>query len=552
MNRSTPQVARMMMSSVSKTPDQQLRQAVHRCDWRVSHSVRAQGLHIGHGFRSISVRSVMNRLSLLGPFIAAAALATGAEGTKPPRNIVLFVADDHGLDAGCYGNPVLKTPAMDQLAREGTRFRNAFCTTASCSASRSVILTGLQNHATGHYGHSHAAHHFSTYSSAKSLPVILNERGYRTGRIGKYHVAPEPVYHFQTVLPASKGARHSVQMADDCRDFIADRSKPFFLYFCVVDPHRSGGVMKGHPLRPNPFGCDVEYPGMINRRYTGQEVVVPPFLPDSAECRAELALYYQAVSRVDEGLGRLVKVLKETGQYDHTLILYTSDNGIPWPAAKTTLYDSGMRLPLIVRSPDQKRRGVVSDAMISWVDFTPTILDAAGVGEVIAPPLMAGETEDGGPPKRAARKAPYKFHGRSFLPVLDQEKPDGWNEVYCSHQFHEITMYYPMRVLRTDRYKLILNIAHPLPYPFASDLHASATWQAALKAGPEGLYGNRRIKDYIQRPRYELYDLTQDPDELRNVAGNPAYKAVFDEMAAKLKAWQKQTRDPWFSKYEYE
>jgi len=446
----------------------------------------------------------------------------------------------------------VKTPALDQLARDGTRFRYAFCTSASCSASRSVILSGLQNHATGHYGHAHAEHHFSTFSSVQSLPVILTRHGYRTARIGKYHLAPEAVYHFDTALPSN--AWNPVGMANEAKAFIADKSKPFFLYFCTLTPHRSGGAIAGHPLKPNPFGNHIAYPEIKDVKYDETKLTVPPYLPDSPACRAELAQYYQAISRTDAGLARLVEILKETGQYDNTVILFGSDNGPPWPGAKTTLYEPGMRLPLVVRSPDQTKRGVVSDAMISWVDFTPTILDIAGVKEVMAPPLLKGDPEGGPNSQTSPKKKPlvkYQFHGRSFLPTLNGDKPPGWDVVYASHQFHEIQMYYPMRVIRTDRYKLILNIAHQLPYPFASDLYASATWQAFLKSGGS-LYGKRRLADYTYRPRYELYDLQNDPEELVDLADKPAHKKIFDEFAEKLKSYQQRTRDPWFSKYEYE
>ena len=469
-----------------------------------------------------------------------------------PRNVVLFIADDMGQDAGCYGNTEVKTPALDQLAREGTRYRFAFCTSSSCSASRSVILSGLQNHATGHYGHAHAQHHFSTFGSVQSLPVILTRHGYRTARIGKYHLAPEAVYHFDAALPGS--GWNSVGMANETKAFIADKSKPFFLYFCTLTPHRSGGALAGHPLKPNPFGNHVVYPEIKDVKYDETRLTVPPHLPDSPACRAELAQYYQAISRTDAGLARLIELLKEAGQYDNTVILFSSDNGKPWPGAKTTLYEPGMRLPLVVRSPDQTRRGVVSDAMISWVDFTPTILDIAGVKEVLAPALQRGDAEGGPGAQAPTRKKPlvkYQFHGRSFLPTFDGDKPPGWDVVFASHQFHEVQMYYPMRVIRTDRYKLILNIAHPLPYPFASDLYASATWQAILTNG-DSLYGNRRVADYVHRPRYELYDLQHDPEELVNLADKPELKNVFEDLAEKLKSHQQRTRDPWVSKYQYE
>jgi N-sulfoglucosamine sulfohydrolase len=113
-------------------------------------------------------------------------------------------------------------------------------------------------------------------------------------------------------------------------------------------------------------------------------------------------------------------------------------------------------------------------------------------------------------------------------------------------------MYYPMRVLRGRQYKLIFNLAHPLPFPFASDLEASATWRSIAKAGPEALYGKRRIKDFIQRPRYELYDLKADPDEVKNLADDPKHAAVLKQLQAKLKTFQENTGDPWVVKYRDE
>jgi N-sulfoglucosamine sulfohydrolase len=188
-----------------------------------------------------------------------------------------------------------------------------------------------------------------------------------------------------------------------------------------------------------------------------------------------------------------------------------------------------MNLPLIVRHPGQQSRGVVTDAMVTWADLMPTILDYAGVV----------------PPKGHA------LHGRSFLGVLQQEAPEGWDEICASHTFHEITMYYPMRVIRTDRYKYILNLAHPLPYPFASDLYASLTWQGVLRRGLDQ-YGKRSVDAYLHRPRHELYDLNADPHEIHNLADDPDHAGVLAKLQAKLKAWQIDTKDPWVVKYEYE
>lgn len=454
-----------------------------------------------------------------------------------PKNVVLFVVDDQGLDAGCYGNPVIQTPNLDQLSREGTRFTNAFCTTASCSASRSVILSGLQNHATGQYGHMHSYNNFHSHTHIHTLPVILSESGYRTASVGKYHVQPEAVYHFDQYLKGNQGgSRNPVSMANLSESFIRqDSDQPFFLYFCTSDPHRGGGYATDLPFGPNYFGNNQAYDGVTEVIYQPEDVIVPAFLPDTPECRAELAQYYQSVSRIDQGLGRLIEILKEANQYENTLILYLSDNGIAFPGAKTTLYDPGMNLPLIVRSPDQSERNLTTNAMVSWVDLTPTILDFAGIDQN----------------QKRANGTPFRFHGRSFLDHLSHPNPAGWDVVYASHTFHEITMYYPMRVIRTKRYKYILNLAHQLPYPFASDLHAAPTWQGIIKSGAKK-YGQRDVSAYLQRPRHELYNVEADPHEIINLADNPEFTKTLESLQSQLKTFQEETRDPWIVKYKYE
>ncbi len=449
---------------------------------------------------------------------------------KKRPNIVLIVSDDHGLEAlGCYGNKVIKTPNLDQLAAEGVRFTNAFCTTASCSASRSVILSGMYNHANGQYGHQHSYHHFISFPTVKSLPVQLTEAGYRTGRIGKYHVAPDEVYKFDVALKGN--SRSPVEMANNCRDFVSgDDSKPFFLYFCMSDPHRGGGTAEELPTKPDRFGnlANGGYPGVKEVKYNPDDVIVPPFLPDSPECRAELAQYYQSVSRVDQGIGRLLGVLKKAGKYVNTVVIYISDNGVAFPGAKTTLYEPGMNLPCIVRNPLQKNKGITCNALINFADLAPTIMDFA-----------------------EALPQKSEFQGKSFKSVLERENPWGWDITYASHTFHEITMYYPMRVVRERRYKLIWNLAHGLDYPFASDLWAASTWQATIERG-EKYYGKRTVEAYIHRPKFELYDLKNDPDEIENLADNPKHKGALSRLQSKLKAFQKRTNDPWILKWEYE
>jgi N-sulfoglucosamine sulfohydrolase len=188
-------------------------------------------------------------LALLFAATAPITLADDAAGDETPtnngKNVILIVADDLGFQIGCYGDEVAQTPGMDRLAALGTRFTRAGCTTASCSPSRSVLLTGLHNHDTGMYGLAHVTHHFSTYGSVRSLPVLLAEAGYRTCSIGKYHVAPEEVFHFEQYRNQNLvgGSRNSAGMVANAIAWIEESDeRPFFLYYCSSDPHRGGGT----------------------------------------------------------------------------------------------------------------------------------------------------------------------------------------------------------------------------------------------------------------------------------------------------------------------
>jgi N-sulfoglucosamine sulfohydrolase len=494
-------------------------------------------------------RSLNRSLVLFFLFVVVIPAAPLAGQQAKPRNVVLFVVDDQGYQAGCYGNEVIQTPNLDRLAASGTRFTRAYCTTASCSASRSVLMTGLHNHATGHFGHAHGYNHFSTYESVKSLPVMLGEAGYKTCSIGKYHLAPRYIYEFQEYRNQGvQGNRNAVRMAQNAKAWLQEVGEaPFFLYFCTSDPHRGGGV-GGFANHNDKVGF---YPGVKPVRYKPEDVVVPPWMPDSAASRRELAEYYQAISRLDQGLGVLLDALSETGKAKDTLVLFLSDNGPPFPGAKTTLYEPGMRLPLIVRDPRVDRRGQTCDARVNWADITPTILDFCGVTPAPSLPIRPRDNVGKRTTTGRGKRRPHEFHGRSFLSVIGKEHAEGWDTTFASHTFHEITMYYPMRVVLHGRYKYVFNIAHGLPYPFASDLQASPTWQAVLQSGTK-MYGKRTVDAYLHRPRHELYDLEEDPHEIHNLATDPRHKGTLASLQAMVKAWQKRTKDPWLSKWKYE
>ena len=490
------------------------------------------------------------------------------------RNVILIITDDESPTLGCYGDPVAATPAVDALAADGTLFRNAYATTASCSASRSVVLSGLHNHANGQYGHQHAYHKFASYHNVVSLalPRVMARAGYRTARCGKYHVAPEAVYHFQKTIPGD--TRNPVQMAERCRAFLtgddADESdesdKPFFLYFATSDPHRGGGDDQSSPLelKPNLFGNRPgggSHEGIDEVRFDPAAIVVPPHLPDTPETRSELAQYYQSCARIDQGVARLVAILKEAGLYDKTLLVFTSDHGMAFAGGKTTTYEPGLRVPLVARNPYSEARGVRSDALVSHIDLTPTMLDFAGglntktdrPKDMLDANAFWRERGEAIQENRAPRGNTLRaYHGRSWLPLTEDPTREHHEELFASHTFHEIQMYYPMRVVRDRKYKLIWNIAHPLDYPFASDLWVASSWQAQLQKGPSAPYGVRTVDEYVHRPEFELFDIAADPDESRNLAREPEYADVLAEYQQKLKSLQKRYDDPWVMKWEYE
>jgi N-sulfoglucosamine sulfohydrolase len=450
-------------------------------------------------------------------WFAAAAPLPAVE--RAPRNVVLLIADDLGFQLGCYGDKKIRTPNIDALAKNGVRFTHAFAAVSSCSPSRATLYTGLHTHSNGQYGLAHAEHNFHTFVNVRSLPSLLKSNGYRTGILGKIHVQPRSVYPFDVEMTKGLAGNRSVaEMAEQARQFFRDSGdKPFALVVGFSDPHRGA---RG-------FANENTYRGVQKIAYQPNDVTVPYFLSDKPEVRREWADYYQSISRLDQGVGFLLNALKETKHANDTLIIFLSDNGPPFPGAKTTLYDPGVHLPLIVSSPAQKQRGLTNQALVSWIDILPTILDWAGV------------------------QAPPTLIGRSLLPILEEENPKGWDTVYGSHQCHEVTMYYPMRMIRTRSHKYIRNLAYKLDYPFASDIYNSLTWQGILKNGDK-MMGDRSVESFLHRPLEELYDLEKDPHELKNVAADPAYAEVLKDLRQRLTAWQTKTHDPWLVKYRYE
>jgi N-sulfoglucosamine sulfohydrolase len=436
--------------------------------------------------------------------------------SSAPRSVLFLIADDWSRIARCYGNEVIRTPNIDALAQEGVAFDYAFCTSPSCAVSRACILTGLHSHTHGQYGHCHGIHGFRTHEHVKSVPGILRDAGFATACIGKKHVSPESVYPFE--YEPRVDSRSPADMADRVREFLgANQARPFYLHVGSAHPHRAG----------QGFGNDRTPRGITPGSYDPSDVVVPGFLPDLPEVRADLADYYETVSRWDQTVGAVVEALREAGRADATLIVITTDHAMPFPGAKASSFDSGHHCPLIVIDPGQSDGGMHNQALMNWVDFCPTFLDWCGV-----------DHPDG------ADALP----GRSLLPILadDTDRPgDGeWEETTFSHCFHEVTNYYPYRALRGRRFKYVRNLAHQLTTPLPSDLFRSKSWTAVREQGVLTL-GERPREGFEQQGREALFDMQADPNETRNLIDDPEHAAIAEEMRQKVMAFRIATDDPW-------
>ena len=459
----------------------------------------------------------MDRRDVLKGIAGVAAVSAAPVAGQMPkgrqRNILLLISDDQGLDLGCYG-VAIKTPRLDRLARGGTLFRQGYAAVSSCSPSRAVINTGLYTHQNGMYGLQHDVHHQSLLPGIETLPSLLRAAGYATALVGKKHVGPDSAFPYETELvPERSGIRDVRELAIAATSFIrASDDRPFFVTVAYSDPHRAAVD----------YGNDRLWPGVKPDRYDPRQVELPSHLPDLPAVRQDIAEYCESVSRLDAGVGMILDDLAASGRANDTLVIFLSDNGRPFPGAKTNFYEAGLHLPLIIHAPGSGP--AVNDAMVSWTDIAPTVLDWAGV----APPLA------------------YKLSGSSLLPILGKANDPARDAIFASHDFHEINQYYPMRCIRTRTHNYILNLAYQLPYPIAGDVAGSPSWKA-IAADPSARIGKRTQAAYLQRPAEELYDLARDPDELNNVAADPAYAGVKAALAERLRAVRATTKDPWLA-----
>jgi len=407
-------------------------------------------------------------------------------------NFVVIVADDMAWnDAGAYGHPYIQTPNIDRLAKEGLRFESAFLTTSSCSPSRSSILTGRYPHAT-HAGELHQ--HLP--ADQVVLTELLRDRGYHTAAAGKWHLGDATRSKFDSILAGRpSGCELWVKALED-----RPRDKPFFLWLAAFDPHR-------------PYKEDT-----IPRPHAPNDAVVPPFLPDSSETRTDLALYYDEISRMDGYVGEVLAELERQGVAENTCVAFLSDNGRPFPRCKTTLYDSGIRTPFIVRYPGVTQPGSVSTRLISSVDLAPTIVELADASST------------------------SRHQGKSFAALLSNPDSEFRTNVFAEHNWHDYSA--RERAVRSSRYLYIRNEYPDLPGTPPADAVRSMTYESMVSEHAEGRLAAEHSATFtVPRSREELYDTETDPHSLRNLADDEKYADTLEELREALDRWKVETKD---------
>jgi N-sulfoglucosamine sulfohydrolase len=313
------------------------------------------------------------------------------EAAASKLNVLLIVSEDNSPDLSCYGNSLVQTPNLDRLASQGVRFEHAFVATASCSESRSAILTGVYPHQNGQIGL--ATHKYSMHRNWPNIPSLLKQQGYRTGIIGKLHVNPESAFPFDfrwnKAAFCSFSHRDVSKIADVAEEFITESDQPFFLMVNYPDAHL--------PWLP-------QQEGLPETLLTADDVETLPFVGiDVPRLRACTADYYNCMRRLDSGIGMLLKKLARAGHEQDTLVIYLGDHGAQFQRGKLSCYEGGLRVPLIVRWPGQAKEGLVSEELVATVDLLPTILDAVGA------------------------EVPAGLAGRSMVPLLCED-PVTWRE----------------------------------------------------------------------------------------------------------------------------
>ncbi len=411
--------------------------------------------------------------------------------TRP--NFVFFVTDDISADdLGAYGSTVAQTPHLDRLASEGLVFDSAYLVTSSCSPSRCSMITGRYPHNTGA-----PELHLTLPEDRVTFVQKLKDAGYYTVISGKNHMNDPDKIGF---VASSDGGRPSG--SEDWVQQLRDRprDRPFFAWFGSYDAHRA-------------WQMDAHSPA-----YDPDDIVVPPFMYDGPRTRQDLAEYFSEVSRTDYYAGQLVEELERQGVSGDTYLVYTSDNGRPFPRSKSRLYDSGTKTPLIFWSPGRVAPGR-SRSMVSSIDFAPTFLELAG--------LAPGPT----------------VQGVSLVPLLDDPKAVVRDYAFAEHNWHVYAAH--ERSVRYGDWLFIRNnFNHKQALSTESDdWHFPAAMELwdMYRAGKTHAW--QEDTPLLPRPEVELFHVRADPHQLTNLAGKPEYKAIERKLAGVLERWVLETGD---------
>ena len=394
-----------------------------------------------------------------------------------------------------YGGTNIKTPAIDALAAVGMTFNKAFVASPSCAVSRAALLTGLMPAKNG-------AQENHSYPRAEvlKLPQVLNDMGYQTAAFGKVaHQKSAPDYHFHV----HDRKQHIPQLRETVKAFLENRTddRPLALFVGVSDPHV-----------PWPSESTID----------PQAMSLPPKLIDTPRTRVQRSRYLQEVQDLDAYLGEL-RSLADKHMSKDTMFVFSSDHGAQFPFGKWTLYDEGIHVPLIVARSGKIKAGARTDAMVSWIDILPTLIEVGGAA------------------------VPKGLDGQSFAEVLHGETDALRKRIFTTHSGDRKMNVYLSRSIRTERYKLIWNLHPEFAFTTHIDMLVRETsgdyfkqWLELAKTDEDAA---KTVAQHHGRPEFELFDLTEDPRELSNLAENPELKQVKDELMAELNSWIKEQGD---------
>lgn len=409
-------------------------------------------------------------------------------------NIVFITCHDLGKHLNLYGWHSVNSPNLDALAADSVTFDQHFCTAPQCSPSRAALHTGRYAHANGMLGLAHEPFNWRLHPTERHFAQRLRDIGYRTTVVGIQHLTEGPFLlenpdelGYECAYPATPAPEMTQQAIKVLREFVSGEA-PFYLEIGYFEPHR-------------------EYDWGGSKPDNSKGVQLPSYVPDNEVARAEFAQLQGMIQRMDEGVGRIVQTLRDMGHYENTLLIFTTDHGIAMPRAKCTLYDPGIEVALIMHGAfDALRNGRRISTMTSHVDIVPTLLSAL------------------------AMPHPPDLHGHDLWPLLQGREYTPHDYIFAEKTYH--TAYEPMRAIRTDRYKLIVNFAEDVAVNVPADIQNSPIYPFVIPETSQ------------QRPDFELYDLRRDPEERHNLADHPDHAEVQQSLFATLAQWMRNTNDP--------